>query len=52
MKVIERIEEHYEVREVEGGLGRAYKWRPKQVVLECDCGKRSTHNRADFWALA
>ena len=48
MKVTERIREHYEVREMEGGLGRAYKWRPEQVVLQCDCGKRSIHKRADL----
>ena len=48
MKVIERITEHYDVWEVEGGLGRAYKWRPEMVVVECDCGRRSTHKRAEL----
>src|SRR5947209_18758700 len=41
MKVIERIAEQYDVREVE--FGRTYIWCPECVVLECSkCGKRMT----------
>lgn len=31
---------------MEGGVGRAYRWCPEMVVVECGCGKRSTHKRA------
>jgi hypothetical protein len=42
VKIIERIPAHYEDQEVED-LGRVYRWRPEQVVLECDaCGTRTT----------
>jgi len=37
---IERTEGHYEVQEVE--FGRVYRWYPESVVIECDCGERST----------
>jgi hypothetical protein len=37
-KVIERVEAHYEVRDVE--MGKVYRWRPESVVLECGCGGR------------
>ena len=38
MQVIERTQEHYDVQDVE--FGRVYRWRPKNVVVECDCGQR------------
>ncbi len=44
MQIVERIAEHYEVQHVE--LGRVYKWCPECVVIECECGKRTTHTRA------
>jgi hypothetical protein len=37
-KVIERVQPRYEVQEVE--FGEVYKWRPKRVVVECQCGQR------------
>ena len=37
MEVIERIEGHYEAREVE--FGTVYRWYPECVVVECDCGE-------------
>ncbi len=55
MKVIERLEEryevlrtrviahhqaHYEAQEVPFGV--VYKWCPECVVMECGCGKRET----------
>ena len=48
MEVVKRIGEHYDVREVEGRLVRAYKWCPECVVVQCACGKRATHKRADI----
>ena len=48
MKIIERIPARYEVQEV-GDFGRAYKWCPEQVVLECDaCGTRMTSKRSNL----
>ncbi len=46
MQLIERVAEHYEVQEVE--FGRVYKWCPESVVVECKCGKRANHKRADL----
>ncbi len=39
-QVIERVEAHYEVEEVE--LGTVYRWCPESVVVECDCGHSFT----------
>ena len=41
--VVERVEAHYEVIEVEFGL--VYKWRPARMVVECGCGERATLTR-------
>lgn len=50
MKIVERIPAHYEAEEVED-IGRAYKWHPEQVVLECGgCGTRSTFKRSTLIA--
>lgn len=38
VQIIERIEAHYDVQEVE--LGKVYKWRSGRIVVECDCGER------------
>ena len=38
--MIERAEGRYEVQDVE--FGRVYRWRPEQVVVECECGERTT----------
>ena len=38
--VIERVEEHYEVQDVE--MGKVYRWRPANVLIECTCGEEST----------
>ena len=37
-QIIERIEAHYETREVP--FGKVYEWRPAYVALECDCGEK------------
>lgn len=36
MKIIERVEAHYDVQAVE--FGTVYKWRPESILLECECG--------------
>jgi hypothetical protein len=46
VKLIEHVAEHYDVQEVE--FGRIYRWCPEGVVLECDCGKKMTHERLDL----
>ncbi len=51
MEIIERVGEHYEVEEVEGGLGKSYKWCPECVVLQCDCGKRAVHRRSSLLGI-
>jgi hypothetical protein len=35
-KVTERVDGRYEVQDVE--FGTVYKWRPKRMVAECQCG--------------
>lgn len=48
MRIVERIPAHYEVEEVED-LGRAYRWSPEQVVLECGvCATRKTFKRSNL----
>jgi hypothetical protein len=39
-KIIERVEAHYESREMP--FGKVYEWHPAYVVLECSCGQRWT----------
>jgi hypothetical protein len=39
-KIIERVEAHYEAREVP--FGKVYEWHPTNIVLECDCGEKVT----------
>jgi hypothetical protein len=36
--IIERVEAHYESREVP--FGRDYEWHPAYVALQCDCGEQ------------
>jgi len=38
VEIIERVAGHYEAQDVE--FGRVYRWCPKCVVIECDCGER------------
>ena len=48
MRIVECIPEHYEVQEV-GGLGRAYRWYPEKVMVECGmCGKREIFKKRDL----
>jgi hypothetical protein len=37
-KVIERVEAHYEVQDVE--MGKVYRWCPESIVVGCGCGER------------
>ena len=39
-KVIECVEAHYEVQDVE--MGKVYKWCPANVLVECTCGEEPT----------
>ena len=36
--LIERVEAHYEVREVP--FGKVYEWHPAHIALECECGEK------------
>ena len=48
VKIVERIPAHYETQEVQD-LGRAYRWHPEHVVLECGaCGTRRTFKRSEL----
>ena len=38
MQIIERLEGHYEAREVPFGI--VYRWCPECLVAECGCGER------------
>lgn len=37
-KIIERVEAHYEAREVP--FGKTCEWRPAHVILQCECGEK------------
>jgi hypothetical protein len=39
-RIIEGTKAHYETHEVP--FGRIYEWHPEQIIVECDCGERST----------
>jgi hypothetical protein len=39
-RITERVEAHYETRQVP--FGKIYEWRPGYVALECDCGEEWT----------
>jgi hypothetical protein len=39
-RIIERVEAHYESREVP--FGKTYEWHLGSVILECDCDERLT----------
>jgi hypothetical protein len=40
VQIIERVQAHYEAREVP--FGKVYEWHPAYVALECDCGEKVT----------
>jgi hypothetical protein len=37
-QIIERVDAHYEAREVP--FGKVYEWHPAYVALACDCGEK------------
>jgi hypothetical protein len=39
-KIIERVQAHYEGREVP--FGKTYEWQPAYIALECECGEKLT----------
>jgi hypothetical protein len=39
-QIIERVEAHYEAREVP--FGKVYEWHPAYLTVECDCGEKVT----------
>jgi hypothetical protein len=39
-QIIERVDAHYEAREVP--FGKVYEWHPAYVALECECGGKVT----------
>ncbi len=45
VKIIERVQAHYEAREVP--FGKSYEWHPAHVALECDCGEKVTLSATD-----
>ena len=40
VKILERVNAHYESREMP--FGKVYQWHPAAVALECDCGEQVT----------
>ena len=40
VKILERVQAHYENREVP--FGKVYEWHPDSLVLECECGEKVT----------
>ena len=42
VKIIERVQAHYESREMP--FGKTYEWHPATVSLECECGEKVTLN--------
>jgi hypothetical protein len=40
VQILERVEAHYENREMPFGM--VYEWCPAHVALECDCGETVT----------
>ena len=37
-KIIERVEAHYEIQDVE--MGKVYRWCPASIVVRCGCGEK------------
>jgi hypothetical protein len=46
VRIVERVAGHYEVQEVE--FGKVYLWCLAGVVVECECGERSTFKSSDL----
>ena len=39
-KILERVEAHYEPRELP--FGKVYEWHPTSLAIECNCGEKVT----------
>ena len=39
-QILERVEAHYEPRELP--FGKVYEWHPTSLAIECDCGEKVT----------
>ena len=39
-KIIKRVQERYEIEDVE--FGKVYRWRPESLVVKCDCGEEQS----------
>ena len=44
-KLLERVEAHYEAREVP--FGKVYEWHPAHIALECECGEKLVFSAID-----
>jgi hypothetical protein len=40
VQIVERVQAHYEAREVPFGM--VYEWHPAYVALKCECGEKVT----------
>jgi hypothetical protein len=49
VQIIERMQAHYEAREVPFGM--TYEWHPAYVALECDCGQKVTLSATSTTAI-
>ena len=49
MRIVERVEGHYDVQDVE--FGRVYRWCPERFSVECEvCRKKATYKRKTLLA--
>ncbi len=44
-KVVERVHARYDIQELQ--VGKVYKWRPESLLIECECGQRTTLTVSD-----
>ena len=44
-KVVERVDARYDIQELQ--VGKVYKWRPESLLIECECGQRTTLTVSD-----
>lgn len=48
MRIVERVEGHYDVQDVE--FGRVYRWCPESFSVECEvCRKKATYKKDASW---
>ncbi len=44
-KVVERVDARYDIQELQ--MGKVYKWRPESLLIECECGQKTTLTVSD-----